>query len=107
MGHGDGAAGGTALILLVVTLATSISFYVSTKRVVQNSYVLNCDQIFGRLNQQISDSINRACELLLNTEYSVGAVGQMVGIDDPHYFSRTFKERMGVSLNKYRRMWGE
>lgn len=46
--------------------------------------------------------INRACELLINTDYSVGVIGKMVGIDDPHYFSRTFKARMGVSPNQYR-----
>ena len=51
--------------------------------------------------------INRACELLLETDHPVGTIGQMVGIEDPHYFSRIFKERMGVSPNKYRRMWLE
>lgn len=49
--------------------------------------------------------INRACELLLSTDDPVGRIGQLVGVEDPHYFSKIFKERMGVSPNKYRRMW--
>ena len=49
--------------------------------------------------------INRACELLLNTDDSVGSIAQLVGVEDPHYFSKMFKDRMGVSPNKYRRMW--
>ena len=51
--------------------------------------------------------INKASELLLKTDLSIGEVGHMVGIDDPHYFSKLFKNRMGVSPNKYKGTWNE
>lgn len=51
--------------------------------------------------------INKASELLLKTDLSIGKIGHLVGIDDPHYFSKLFKNRMGVSPNKYRGMWNE
>jgi YesN/AraC family two-component response regulator len=51
--------------------------------------------------------INKASELLLKTDLSIGEIGQLVGIDDPHYFSKLFKNRMGVSPNKYKGMWNE
>jgi CheY-like chemotaxis protein/AraC-like DNA-binding protein len=51
--------------------------------------------------------IHKATELLLKTDLSVCEVGQTVGIDDPHYFSKLFKNRMGVSPNKYKGIWYE
>lgn len=49
--------------------------------------------------------VHKAAELLLKTDLPVGDVAQAVGIDDPHYFSKLFKNRMGVSPNKYKGTW--
>lgn len=46
--------------------------------------------------------LNRACELIRETDFSIGEIGRMVGIEDPHYFSKFFKDRMGMSPHKYR-----
>lgn len=46
--------------------------------------------------------IAEAQELLYTENYSVEQVGQMVGIDDPYYFSRLFRKWTGVSPRNYR-----
>ena len=40
--------------------------------------------------------INRAIELIKTGEYSMTQVAYMVGINDPHYFSKGFKAKMGM-----------
>lgn len=46
--------------------------------------------------------IQKACQLLHFGELRVNEVAFEVGIDDPFYFSRLFKQQMGVSPAKYR-----
>lgn len=46
--------------------------------------------------------IERAKELLVTTEYSVSKVSQMAGFKNPKYFSRIFKEIVGVQPITYR-----
>ncbi len=41
--------------------------------------------------------INKAVELLRNTEMSVKEVCYLCGFQSPQYFSRIFKQQMGVS----------
>lgn len=38
-----------------------------------------------------------ACELLLSEMYSVGEIAQMAGFSDIYFFSRQFKNQMGIS----------
>lgn len=40
--------------------------------------------------------INRAIELIKTGEYSMTQVAYMVGINDPRYFSKCFKAKMGM-----------
>ncbi len=47
--------------------------------------------------------MNRACELLSTTTQPVGEIGAAAGIDDPFYFSKLFKKRMGQSPLEYRK----
>jgi AraC family transcriptional regulator, arabinose operon regulatory protein len=47
--------------------------------------------------------IQRACALLQTTSKSVQEIGQMVGYNDPYYFSRAFKKIIGASPNEYRK----
>ncbi|HVU09686.1 MAG TPA: AraC family transcriptional regulator [Phototrophicaceae bacterium] len=44
----------------------------------------------------------RAAALLLNTELSVGEIGQKVGWADPNYFARRFRLFLGLSPSQYR-----
>ncbi len=45
--------------------------------------------------------IGKAAELLKNGQYTVSEVASMVGYDNYSYFSRLFKEKMGVSPKDY------
>lgn len=45
--------------------------------------------------------LNRAAELLLAGSYNVSEVATMVGMKDPLYFSRCFKNRYGLSPTAY------
>lgn len=47
--------------------------------------------------------INRAKELLETTDYTVSEIGEIVGYENPLYFSRIFKKIAGVSPVKYRK----
>ena len=44
----------------------------------------------------------QACHLLDTTTLGVGEVGERLGIDNPHYFSRMFSNIMGVPPREYR-----
>lgn len=47
--------------------------------------------------------LEKAKELLLNTEETVQMISQRVGINDPAYFIRQFTKKYGMSPSKYRR----
>ena len=47
--------------------------------------------------------LSAACELLLNTDYSIGEISEKVGFSDSHFFSKTFTKRLGVSPSEYRK----
>lgn len=48
--------------------------------------------------------IQRSCELLDLTDWSIKEICCFVGIRDPYYFSRIFKKMMGISPTQYRRI---
>ena len=48
--------------------------------------------------------IYRSCYYLLSTSRRINEISMNVGFDDPYYFSRIFKKRIGVSPSKYRAM---
>ena len=50
----------------------------------------------------ISYRISKAKDLLRSSSLTVYKVSESVGISDPHYFTRIFTERTGVSPEKYR-----
>lgn len=45
--------------------------------------------------------ISKACEMLRNTDFSVGQIGYFVGFHDPLYFSRIFKKYMQMPPSSY------
>lgn len=47
--------------------------------------------------------IQRACQYLDLTDYSVKEISKNVGIEDPYYFSRMFSKIMGQSPSDYRK----
>ncbi len=53
--------------------------------------------------QYIADlRIKHACSLLMATNLHVKEIGETVGYRDNHFFSRVFKEKTGLSPQKYR-----
>lgn len=47
--------------------------------------------------------LNVACHYLSNTTYSIAEISQKTGYSDPLYFSRIFKEKIGVTASEYRK----
>ena len=47
--------------------------------------------------------LSAACELLLNTDYTIGEISEKVGFSDSHFFSKTFAKRIGQSPSEYRK----
>jgi AraC-like DNA-binding protein len=46
--------------------------------------------------------IKRACQLLCQADMNVSEVAYACGFSDPKYFSRSFKQRVGVSPTEYK-----
>ena len=51
----------------------------------------------------LQKSICNAEALLLNTEYNINEIAQIVGYDNALYFSRMFKKIKGISPSEYRK----
>jgi transcriptional regulator GlxA family with amidase domain len=51
--------------------------------------------------------LNRACELLRETNMKINQICYKVGIEDNYYFSRLFSQKMGVSPTEYRAQFCE
>lgn len=47
--------------------------------------------------------MNKALELLRDDTLSISQVSYMIGIDDPYYFSRSFKKHFGLTPSQYRK----
>lgn len=58
---------------------------------------------FAPITYFIHMKINRACQLLENTDLKVKQIALKLGFDDPYYFSRIFKKIIGQSPLKYKR----
>jgi len=46
--------------------------------------------------------IRKACELLMQEHRNITEISNIVGFSDSNYFSRLFKERIGLSPSEYR-----
>lgn len=57
---------------------------------------------YAPIQHFIHRKMERACLLLDTTTLSIGEVGQRLGYDDPHYFSRLFKKVTGLPPQQYR-----
>lgn len=64
--------------------------------------------IRGRLGKSFSEivkelKLQNGKELLLNTDYSVNRIADVIGYESASYFSRAFKKAYGISPQAYRR----
>lgn len=53
------------------------------------------------LKYVIGLKINHACDLLRSELYTVGQVAEICGYSNPHFFSRQFKDYMGISPKEF------
>jgi AraC-like DNA-binding protein len=49
--------------------------------------------------------VQRACGLLKETDASIAEIGDRVGLDDPFYFSRLFRQHVGMPPSQYRAVY--
>lgn len=54
---------------------------------------------------QIYLRMTHAKELMRTTQKSIGEIAYEVGIDNPGYFTRRFKQQEGITPQEYRRLW--
>lgn len=59
------------------------------------------------INYMIYRRMGEAKRLLINTEMKVREIAQLVGYENPNYFTRTFTKTMGESPLQYKRSEGE
>lgn len=55
----------------------------------------------------LSHRLDQAKLMLLSTKMKNYEIGEMIGIEDPNYFSAVFKKRFGCSPNQYREKAGD
>ena len=58
---------------------------------------------FTPMQYILSLRITNAQNLLQNTEYNVTEIADIVGYDNPLYFSRLFKKQSGISPSEFRK----
>ena len=85
-------------------------------RVISNTELANhiyrstdfCLKLFKRefgttpYDYQISNKIRIACSLLQNTKKSVAEIAEIIGYQNPHYFTSMFKAKVGITPTAYR-----
>lgn len=55
------------------------------------------------INYVIDQRMNAAADMLTNTTFPISEISKKVGYEDSYYFSRLFKNRVGVSPVRYRK----
>lgn len=62
-------------------------------------------QSFGEspLNYLVKRRLDAACELLKQTDMPIGEIARRVGLDNVYYFSRLFRQKIGITPTAYRK----
>jgi AraC-like DNA-binding protein len=83
----------------------SIEEYAEKNHVSTSWFIRNFKLYVGSTPMQfiLQKSICNAEALLLNTEYNINEIAQIVGYDNALYFSRMFKKIKGISPSEYRK----
>lgn len=87
----------------------SIDAYAESLHVSTNWFIHNFRQYMGMSPAQYVLSLRmvNAQSLLEHTNYNVKKISEIVGYDNPLYFSRVFKKEIGQSPAQYRKLRGE
>lgn len=81
-----------------------ISFLARRYGLSKDHFIKIFDQTYGftPLDYFIRMRLQKACDLLMSTDYSIKYISHSIGYDDPYYFSRLFKKKIGLSPRQYR-----
>lgn len=84
--------------------AINIDEYAEKIHVSTSWFIRNFKQYTGLTPMQyiLSKRVYNAEALLHNTQYNISEIAQIVGYDNPLYFSRLFKKMKGISPSEYR-----
>ncbi|MBP3458617.1 MAG: helix-turn-helix domain-containing protein [Lachnospiraceae bacterium] len=84
----------------------NIAEYAASKNMSTCWFIRNFKQVMGTTPMQyiLSLRITNAQSLLESTDYNITEISQIIGYDNPLYFSRIFKKQKGVSPSEYRRI---
>ena len=87
----------------------SIDAYAESLHVSTNWFIHNFRQYMGMSPAQYVLSLRmvNAQSLLEHTNYNVKEISEIVGYDNPLYFSRVFKKEIGQSPAQYRKLRGK
>lgn len=83
----------------------NIDLYAEKNHVSTSWFIRNFKLYTGFTPMQyiLSKRIYNAEALLLNTQYNITEIAQIVGYENPLYFSRVFKKAKGLSPSEYRK----
>lgn len=85
--------------------AINIDVYAKQNHVSTNWFIHNFKLYTGTTPKQfiLQKRINNAETLLQNNHYNINEIAQIVGYDNPLYFSRIFQKAKGISPSEYRK----
>ena len=98
----------------IVELTEEISKDLSVSKTVQqlaDSIGININKLQEGFKYLYNDTVNnyiqslrveRAKDLLINSELSIGEITEKIGLSNPSYFSKIFKEKYKITPNQYR-----
>lgn len=84
----------------------SIEDYAHSRNMSTSWFIRNFKQLTGSTPMQyiLSIRITNAQILLETTSYNISEITEILGYDNPLYFSRIFKKQKGLSPSEYRKM---
>lgn len=83
----------------------SVEQYADSLHISTNWFIRNFKQYMKTSPAQYTLSLRmvNAQSLLENTDYNISEIAEIVGYDNPLYFSRVFRREFGVSPAQYRK----